>query len=66
MHPSLYERDMDLFRTHEKGKASLFPVTKLCMARVLTSMVTQPAGGKGHVSSTRLYGCGVAPSLGAK
>jgi hypothetical protein len=27
MHPSLYERDMDLFRTHEKGKASLFPVT---------------------------------------
>ena len=25
-----------LFRTHEKGKASLFLVTKLCMARMLT------------------------------
>jgi len=46
MHPSMYERDMDhilSIQNSRKGESFPLPGYQTCMARVLTSMVTQPA-----------------------
>ena len=64
MHPSMYERDMDhILSIQNSRKGESFPLPgyqTLYGSRAHVDGDT--AGGKGNVSSTRLDGCGVAPS----